>query len=728
MSTDVSFLSHPIEAKRLLSDAWNSFTHLQVGDGIAALTRLGGDAIGLVAVGIGGYLIYDILKNNNLPWYKKIPAGIAITAGAALAIPATVAVIAGASTLVPPFMFVASIGATARNIGVYLSERSERNKLRQEMITTKGIKDYISKAKLSQFQKETISDYIFKQQEIYLTYYRLRQSIINSSQIDVKEKAELIKSINQEIEAFSKDSNKGQSKMLILKIDHLPESVKDEIKIYQSVLNSNLVLYKDACLAFSKITLENSFKKRIHDYKFTREKVLSQDLPEEIKLKILQTIHGTKIKKDDLKLLYAQIGNHYLNTTARKQIAAQDDNFYQEILASGKTSSQAQIIKNYCESPRAIFTSLLAYKNAHIQNLRRLDPKDKRVKIFDDFMIAFMNSPKSFSTSDWSNLRNEIEDPLAPTLEGQDIFKQLSNYEKVMHDYDELKLPDDLLERISQHQKSTLAQQSNLGRQFESPKINFNLNRYNLVKRAADAAAALKDRVLAKDDDGQPAIEGVLQTIDASHKDEEGVIKENTQKLRDDFMSRYENTFDVIAKSERLHFLEASVPRRLANVFWGMAIATVSLATTVLIPAVASPAAPVAAAAITVFGAVSAVLTGLCLANSLDIIRRELLSDRKVNRTKEQVHKGIAPDMAKDKELQADYKKEHDEKQAKLAKEQEKIDVKVGRVGQMKDVRYSALYESPTHHADKVKSKVTEDEKSDKDVRKSTPSNGGSHH
>jgi hypothetical protein len=75
-------------------------------------------------------------------------------------------------------------------------------------------------------------------------------------------------------------------------------------------------------------------------------------------------------------------------------------------------------------------------------------------------------------------------------------------------------------------------------------------------------------------------------------------------------------------------------------------VALASLATTFIIPAIASPAAPVAAAATVVIGAIG---TGLVIGsalNSIDLVRQELKADTKMQHAKAQIKEAVVPHLS----------------------------------------------------------------------------------
>jgi hypothetical protein len=666
-SNDISVISNPSMAWDAIKQSFSSFVHLKVGDGISELTKLGGDLFGFVVGGISAYLVYDILKNKNMQWYQKILPISLIGIGFALAVPAMIAVIIGASALVPPFMFIASVGAVYRSVSIYLEERTERNNLRKDMITKNELDEKILKLNLKGAEKKIIDDYIDKSKTLYNKIYQLRNNIISNRSISLENKKILVQEINQYIEQCSKDKNKGEIEVLNLSMDYIPVDLKQKINEEMEAINHVRINYNSSCKVARKI-VPKSLLKKINAFKLTQEKIYSQDLPEPVKDSIFTTLQGDKIDRENLNLLYGQIGNQYLNITADEQIHAQDKAFNAYMLSEGVSDSQLDIIKKYYQLPRDVFTNV----NKIIKTLKEDEEKNKElIKNMEDFLSNALNVSGFDYLNNWNKIKpdpNRIH-PL--------IYQEIANISKTINVHNicakelvglSVKIDKDenskLKTYIKEYGHSTSVQFSNLGLQFPSPKIDFSLQKNNLLWRAKKA---VKDKIESEYRDlSEEAINKQVETM------AKGKSPDEVKHLKEDFKNRFENTFNVIEKKQRLRHLEHSVPRRLGNVFLAFGLCGISLASTIIIPAVASPAAPAAAIATTVLGAITATLTCISLANSADIIRREFASKAKVVNVRNAVIKAMVPDIKSDKKKNKEYANELKKKQESQSKKEAK--------------------------------------------------------
>ncbi len=705
----ISILSQPRLAGDAIKSAWNSMIHLHPGDALSDLAKLAGDVLTGVAAGLGGYLIYDILKNNNLKTSQKIIPVIGYSIAIALAIPASIAVIVGASFLVPPFMFVASIGATIRNTMVYWSERKERNSLRKELQTTADIERLIRGLKLNPIDKEKVNTYTFSQQKIYQSLYQLRSMLIKTTSISLQDRQLLVAQLNKAIEDFSKDNNQGGQTVenidakkftITLDIDLLDKlpAVKEVIKQSKEELEKNIQSYNSACVAVRQIPqVSPSVWRSINQYKLTREKVVSQDLPEYIKNEIISSLEKKKVSKDDIKLLYSQLGNHYLNITADKQLKAQDVSFEQYYLSSFKETKAVHTINQYIQSPRELISHLQALS----RNLSsEMVPYNEAKETLEKYIRELIQSPDTLSMNEWFSIEDKLSSLMISNANSFDIIRdKINQCQQVNSDYQTLSIDDKLNSRIYSQKQLTLSQHANLGMQFDSPHIDFDLKKNNLIKRATDYVAAKRDRVLRKNEDTKSQVDEVVemiqqQTLAPDYKVADNKqVKSNSEHLKKDFTQRFANTFNVIEKKEKLRFLEHAVPKRLINVGLCLGLSVISLATTVLIPAVASPAAPAAAAAITGLSVVSALFTTAALSISFKITVDLFKSEKKVNKPKETVKGGIAPDISYDKDQHLKQQKALNKKLANNEKASRKAVVKTNPLNEGNS-QTSSLFET----------------------------------
>jgi hypothetical protein len=241
-------------------------------------------------------------------------------------------------------------------------------------------------------------------------------------------------------------------------------------------------------------------------------------------------------------------------------------------------------------------------------------------------------------------------------LKFEQINQLVQKFSSINNEFGKLDLKEKF--EINSHRDATLIQFSNLGLQFQSPKTDFMLNNNDLFGRATKAILSPKDKIAAKfRNKSEIAVDEQVDSMIDKRSNKP------PKELKADFKKRFENTFNVIEKKQRLNYLEKAVPKRLTNVFLSLGIATLSLATTIAIPAIASPAAPIAATAATVLGAISATLTVISLANSADIIRRDFSSKAKVGDVRHEAKEGVVPSRKWEKEKIAAYTKELEKKQ-----------------------------------------------------------------
>jgi hypothetical protein len=194
--------------------------------------------------------------------------------------------------------------------------------------------------------------------------------------------------------------------------------------------------------------------------------------------------------------------------------------------------------------------------------------------------------------------------------------------------------------------------------QFHYPQVDLKLKKHDLLSPVKKAAKSAKDKIISS-----------LPNITQRSKEE--YMNENIKnEQRADFEKLYENTFNVIEKTERLAFLEESVPRRLINVGLGFGMCTISFMTCIAIPLLVTPVAPVVAGvAATALGVVSAVVTVTSLGNSLHLLAKEFMGDRKLSTAQQKVTRGITPNREHDedelKEQQSELRETEEKKQKK---------------------------------------------------------------
>lgn len=672
MAVQVSLLN----AIGQIKEAFSKFSHLELKDGFGKLGELGGDVIALGITAFSGYLIVDVLQNENLKTRQKILPTIGYSLGILVSLPLAIIIIAGAAALVPPFVFAASCVAVVRNISTYLEERAERNNLKKELVSKSEMLQKIGKAKLSPENHEMVLHYLEGQDVIYSALYEKRQAIITNGSMGVAEKTEKVLVLNKIIEDLYL-ANQEEGALRAKQLSAIAERIKQaDLQDVAAKVSS----YSAICQKVEQLELKPSLKKSMILYKFTHEKIYSQDLPANIKKKYIEMVEGDKIHSDDLKLLYSHLGNHYLNQTPLKQVAILDENFYEKLKKGNIDAEQFAVIAEYNQQPRILYESLMQFREM-LPTLLKDDPElAAKSDLFEHFRKIFISYP-----NDWQPEWEKCKVALGDTTFVTELDKELAKVTATNNAFDSLTLGADLRASIKDHCKQVLTQSANSYKaEFPAPSINFNLKANDLLHKAGIKPAF--KRAFSAVDKGfnsvsKAAKERVLRKITREEVTEESVAHEQHQAkvsalkkgVRDEFNQRFEGIFNVVEKKERLNFLIKAVPRRILNIFLSVGVALASLATTVIIPAVASPAAPAAAAAITALGAISAALTGLSLVNSSHLIYKSIKGKLKLSATHSTVASGVVPSPEYDAVIHASGKAKIEKRDKKEAKRAEKL-------------------------------------------------------
>ncbi len=658
-------------SKKGFRNAFDQIADLRIKDGLSALTKIGGEGIAAALSFAGLYELYNTLKNPKLKPYQKILPAIGYTLSIMVGVPAVVAFIAGSSVLLPPFLFAASVVCLVRNVGTYLEERAERNNLRKELITPNSLWKSISKAGLPKDKTTHIVNSIVGQREIYLELYALRDMIIQGGKIPIEDKHILVKNINEAIAQFAQ----GNNAHLALDTKNLPDEIKKALEDESKKINGQLDKYKDSCEAVKQLDLPKSLAKSVQQFKLSQESVFSQDLPPAIKDQVMKMLMGNKVNRKELNDLYLRIGQHYLNNTAIDQLKVQDDVRAKLIVGYVRDIKVIKDCENYYQQPRQVYGALHALQTAITHQDLAPATKQKYLSDINGIIAGFKSSP---DTSEYwlKNLKDKFAHEGPPldqaVKKAMDELSLQHTYEKIYR-HSELfqmqsklqQLPQPtheeqkklaginmLIQSIEQHQVNSLQQfSSQFGQQFESPKVKIEGKNYDLIQKMTDPINKRLDLSERFKRVGRRAHTRSLERLfkKQGSQEKEGLQKQldkEQSKLQDEFNERFSETFEIMAKKERLRFLERSVPRRLANVFVSGIVALASLATTFIIPAVASPAAPAAAAATVVIGAIG---TGLVIGsalNSADLVRQELKSEEKMHYAQTQIKEGITPDIS----------------------------------------------------------------------------------
>ncbi|MCS5711345.1 hypothetical protein [Candidatus Berkiella aquae] len=685
MTEHVSF----IEAFGKIKEAFSKFTHLQLADGFSKLASLGGDIIALGITGFAGFLIADVLQNENLKTRQKILPALAYGLGMFATIPLAISIIIGASVLIPPFIFAASCVSAVRSIGLYLEERAERKNLRKEMISTDDLIKKINKAKLSDDDKKMLEGYLKAWDPIYDMLYAARQDVITDGSLSVSKKREKVLAVNKIIEDFYL-ANQAEGEQRVSQLADIAKKV--ELAGLQTV-SRKITEFSEIGQAFEKMNLPSSLRKSMYAYQFTHEKIFSQDLPGEIKQKYIQLIEGKKIAEDDLQLLYSHIGNRFINQTPLQQVAIQDDNFEDKLKATDLNKNAVEQCKRYYLESRQVYDELMKLREQLPTILFANNDREKVMELFESFRRSFIEL-RGGDVDKWIAFKNQIPDTVF-LKEIEHAMQKLATSEIA---FEAIKIDSNLKKMIQEYDHATMAQYANsYHAEFPAPKINFDFKANDLLHRSGlkpGIGAAFSKVTEGVSKISETIQENVIRKIAGEKTTEEMEGQELKQEksaakkaMRKDFKTRYAGVFNVVQKKERLNFLEKSVPRQLANVFMSIGVAAASLVTTILIPAVASPAAPVAAVAATVIGALSATLSVASIANSVGLVYEQIKGKIKLSKTKETVSSGVVPDFEYGKKAKEKYQTEMEKQNKKEAKQEAKMAAKEEKAKNAKELR-----------------------------------------
>jgi hypothetical protein len=646
-----------LNATSHIKDAFSSFSELKVGEGFGELAKLGGDVFALAVSGLAGFLIVDVLENKNLKTKQKIIPLIGYGLGILVTVPLAIAIIAGASVLVPPLVFAGSCVAVVRNTALYIEDRAERNNLRKEMISTSDLQKKIAKAKLPEETNVLLNEYAKGQDPLYTMLYAARQKIITDGSLQPGIKKSKVLELNTIIEDLYL-ANQAESEQRTQQLNAIAQRIE---AFGLKPVGSKVTEYAELCQKFDAVEIPSSLRKAIGIYQFTHEKIYSQDLPAEIKQKFIQLSEGKKIVKDDLKLLYSHLGNQFINQTPSQQLNMQDDNFDKKTKETITDSASYEQAKAYYQQPRKVYDQIMLFRDQLPTLLQGQPNREIILEEFAKFREHFIMHP-DLSEKEWQ----AVKALLPPSVQLIDMDRALQELKSQGASFKALSIDPDTRQKISSHRENSLAHYANTYQaDYPAPKFDFDLHANDLLHRSGISSTfnkAYKFVSKGVSSVSDKALDSVLRKIsqeehvpegshDKEHKQEMTDAKE---EMRHDFKQRYAGVFNVVEKKERLNYLEKSVPRRLLNVGLSLGVAAASLATTILIPAIASPAAPAAAIAAPIIGALGTALSVASLSNSAGLIYKSIKGRRKLSTTKSTVSSGIVPDIGyEDKMLDA---------------------------------------------------------------------------
>lgn len=607
-----------------MKNAFTCFSELNLAEGFKNITHTGGRFIKTGYTFLGTYSVMDIINNKKLRWDQKILPTIGNVLGtAAMLMAGTVAIaaVAGASVLLPPFLFAASCVGVFKHTTHYLDARKDRNILRKELINSKKFQEFILK-KIPQENHSTVLKYTYLPQEIYKKFYDLRNHI-NDSVLPLAEKEKLIVALYQDMQNFAN----GKPCQLTINDSNLPKNIQ--------TLKSDLsMLWQTHDLARNEVrnlNLSKSTQHQIDAFKITQEKIWCQDLPSSIKENLTLLIENKKNKKRQIADLYLRMGNDYLNRHPIEQVEHQNKQLEKILIKASVSDNDRLTVMSYLKEPREIYDTLMIFKD-HLKNSAK-----------GNLIEYYLNFPSAATAKDALIYLENLHDQ---TILSSDNFKklktQVQKYEATSEKYEQFKsqlpLEQKLIRSIENHHFQGLHQYASGHQRVNiSPHITIPVEEHDVVTQSnKKIKSGIKKqwRAFRRQAKNEPALNPLVADAETPKK---------KRSLKKDFQRENEYTFELIAEAEKLAFLEKAVPRYMANIFLSVGVATLSLVTTFVIPAVASPAAPAAIAAGAAVTALSAGLTVASISNTADLMRTDFKQQYKVNTTKSDISSAVSP-------------------------------------------------------------------------------------
>jgi hypothetical protein len=645
-----------------IKDAFHHFSDLEMLSGISTVTETGGHVLSAGFSLLGAYSIVDVFNNKKISPAKKILPilgySLAVIAGTATAIVA----IAGASTLLPPFIFAGACVSVFKNITSYLEVRAERNLLRKELMTSPNFQQFVSK-KIPKNNQATILKYAYLPQEIFQLFYDLRDQI-NTLDIPLSEKENIILRLYQNMEDFGE----GKACEITLDDPQLPDAMKTKKQTLSLLLSE----FESAKKIFNELDLNKSTKNQINSFKITQEKISCQDIPVSIKKQVITLLGNKKNNKRQIADLYQRIGHDYLNQHPSEQINHQETEICALLTKLPLPENQVSLIIDYMKQPRDIYDSLM-----HFKSLLKNSPKG-------DLIALYLNFPTPETVLEINSYLESINNP---TILSSDTFlllqSQAQKYQETATQYNRLKanLIGDhsrMTKLIDTHHFQSLNQYTNSYQRFSgSPHVVIPVKEYNLgthlfkkIKQGTQKQYNAFKKQAQNDTELSPlltqtppysqksaaSVETTTSRLSQNDMPQPEFKKEknkNKNKIKKQFKNEKGYTFELIATRERLGYLEKAAPRYIVNIFLSLGVAVISLASTLILPAVASPAAPVSIAVGAALSVLTVAVVSMSLANSLDLLRVNLQQKYKVHKTKSDISTGVTPsyDLDREKEL-----------------------------------------------------------------------------
>lgn len=606
-----------------IKKAFDQFSELEMTEGIKSLGKSGGRFISAAFSFAKASSILDLIENDKLSWYQKILPVVGYTLAAVSMGAVAVVAIAGASALLPPFIFAAHCVGVVHQVGNYLEAKAERDILRKELITSNQFQKFMIK-KIPPENQPAVLKYSYLPQEIYKEFYELRNQI-NALNIPVDKKEEYILSLYKNMEDFAQ----GNPSKVSIDTSILPKAIQQKAEHISLLLNE----HESAKKTFNDLPLSKNTRKQIDVFRITQEKIWSQDLPISIKEQLIQLTDRKKNQKRLIADLYLRIGHDYLNKNAGTQLAQQNVQLEKKLTENGFSQQDKSIVMDYINQPRKIYDLAM-----HFKTILEDTPQGNMIEIY-------LNFPTSETANEIVSHLKKLNDP---TIEASHAFelikKQAELYQKTSEQYEQLKvqrLPSQsaLIKSIDNHHFQGVNQHVQVSQRF--------LGTPHIVIPVDGSHSPVKPTKRLKNF-AEKQFSVFRKQINKNNPELLPIVTEantKTPTLKEQFKKDCAYTFELIAAGEKLAYLEKATPRILGNVFLSAGVAVLSLASTFVLPAIFTPAAPAGVAAEAVLTASVGILTTISIANSVDLMRTKFKQHNKVRTTKKDISSAISPDI-----------------------------------------------------------------------------------
>ncbi|MCS5708676.1 hypothetical protein CC99x_007115 [Candidatus Berkiella cookevillensis] len=693
----------------LLASAWDNIAERKIIDGLKDLAAVGGNAIASTAMGVTNF-IKNKMNTNNMTAAQKILPFTLIAISVPVTVAAMVVTVAGLSTIAPPFMLAASVAAVVRSTGILLVDKKSLDNLNKQLITQDKLFKRIDKSKkLSDEQKHVVRNYIDLPEKIYYQLYALRQHVIENPDLSTEQKNKLIRTVNEQIENFHKGEISAIDFTAINAELKLSEKASPEIQKRISNINADLSHYKQAKDEYPKLPISSDLKSKVKHFKATHEHIYAQDLSPNTKQKMLALIEKPKMSRDDLKEVYAQMANHFVNTHSETQRAALDKTLIDYIKDSNPNidAKQAQALAQHLSLPREIFyevkkihDNLLpekqeAFRREVMDNIKK-NPESLN-ELVPTGILAFMrenqiNSADFKESFDKISMLGEkvkqlgivVTDAKASDQKEEQQSAFLAQHRVIP----KVELPTEAVTLLNQHRNAALIDYIQTGGiNVESPNVSNTkfmqprtmmdgkAGKYLYEKVGKHVEAHIKDKITSPFEN--MAVKAKTKLMEKYYGKEKAVeimaTKKSKSQARAEFRDQFSDAHTFLRKAEERNFLKKAVPRDLLNVGLSAINVLVTGVSTIVLPVAFSPGAPAAVGVGIGLGVVSAGLTTAAVTNSAVLMAQHERSMDKTHSANEKAVRVTTPDMRKEVRLNEQLHKIQDKKdQKRHAKEEKK--------------------------------------------------------